>query len=254
MNYQEALEKLERLLDGYKKAFIDKSDSVSIEDLCMLYGELEEVIHRFAGKDTVVVQSRYAYEADQVYPNYIAAPLFSGHESYVHAGYTQLLKLIGKVRQYAEDPSVPQVEHSVTSLLRILHRFRECCQYLSFPLQSEPDVQTILWVMLRSHFDRLEKEETLPRFGVKSYRPDFGIPDLRVLIEAKFVGAGTDVGRIQDGLLGDIPGYLNETTHYDSVVIFVYDAGHKLLDPTKFIEDLRSVEGIIDVIVVPSVG
>ena len=57
MNYQETLEKLERLLDGYKKAFINKSGSVSIEDLCMLYGELEEVIHRFAGTDTISVMT-----------------------------------------------------------------------------------------------------------------------------------------------------------------------------------------------------
>ena len=108
--------------------------------------------------------------------------------------------------------------------------------------------------MLRSHFDRLGKEETLPRFGVKSYRPDLGIPDLRVLIEAKFVGPRTDVSRIQEEVLADIPGYLSTTTSYDSVVIFIYDAAHKLLDPTKFVEDLRSVEGIIDVIVAPGVG
>ena len=140
MNYQETLEKLERLLDGYKKAFINKSGSVSIEDLCMLYGELEEVIHRFAGTDTISVMTAMPTK----YSNYIAATILSSRSSYKHEGYTQLLKVIGKVRQYAEDPSVPQVEHSVTNLVQILHRFRECCQYLPSPPQNEGSVQTIL--------------------------------------------------------------------------------------------------------------
>jgi hypothetical protein len=133
-------------------------------------------------------------------------------------------------------------------------QFRECCQYLVFPLQDEPAVQSVLWVILRSHFDRLEKEGTLPRFGAKSYRPDFGIPDLRVLIEAKFIGAKTEVSTIQDGIFGDIPGYLKSTPDYDAIVVFIYDAAQKLRDSRKFVEDMKAVEGIIDVIVVPGIG
>jgi hypothetical protein len=108
------------------------------------------------------------------------------------------MKVIGKVRQHANDPIIPQVEYSITYLIQILQRFRQCCQHYSGVLKSERDVQTILWIMLRSHFDRLEKEETLPKLGVKSYRPDFGIPDLRVLLEAKFIGDKTEVAGIQE--------------------------------------------------------
>lgn len=252
MNYQETLEKLEKLLEGYRNAFIEKSHSVRTEDLALLYGELEEVIHRFAGRSTVVV--RTIPGQDTIYPNYIEARIFSSKTFYTHEGYTQLLKIIGKVRQHANDPTVPEVEYSVTNLVQILYRFRECCQYLASSPQSENEIQGILWIMLRAHFDRLEKEETLPRFGVKNYRPDFGIPDLRVLVEVKFIGPKTNVSSIQEGILADIPGYLKTTTNYDAIVVLVYDAAHKLRDSRKFVEDLKSAGGIVDVIIIPGIG
>ena len=109
-------------------------------------------------------------------------------------------------------------------------------------------------MILRSHFDRLDREETLPKFGAKSYKPDFGVPDLRTLIEAKFIGQKTEVSDIQEGILADVPGYVNNATNYDTIAVFVYDAAHKLRDPRKFIEDLRSIDEILDVIVVPGIG
>ena len=247
MNYQEALEKLEKLYNGFRNpgSFSD--------EFYLLYGELEEIITRFAGRNEVVVPNPDPRGHNIGYPNYIEACLMTDRGWYRSEGYTQLLKIIGKVRQHAKDPSVPQVEYSVTNLVRILQRFRECCQHLKSPLEGEPAVQDMLWIMLRSHFDRLDREETLSKFGVKSYRPDFGIPDLRILIEVKFIGPKTDVPSIQEGILADIPGYLNDSTQYDSVIAFVYDAAHKLRDSRKFIEDLKSVEGIIDVIVVPGI-
>ena len=158
------------------------------------------------------------------------------------------------MRQHAKDPAIPKIEYSITNLIEVLRRFRECCQYLTIPLQDESYVQSVLWTILRSHFERLEKEETLPKFGAKSYRPDFGIPDLRVLIEAKFIGPKTDVATIQDGILSDVAGYLKSTPDYDSIVIFVYDSAQKMRDSRKFTEDIKTVEGIIDVIVVPGIG
>ena len=252
MNYQEALEKLERLRDDYIQFImpgIPQDPLDSLDEVIILYGELEEVINRFAGIDEILVPPH-----NTRYSNYIAATLLGGSPLYRQDGYRQLLKIIGKIRQHAKDPTVPQAEYSVTNLAHILRRFRECCQYFTSPLESELEVQNILWIMLRSHFDRLERHNTLPRFGAKSYVPDFGIPNLRILIEAKFIGPNTNVGDIQEGILADIPGYLNDVTSYDSVIVFVYDAVHKLRDAGKFIEDLKTVEGIIDVIVIPGIG
>jgi aromatic ring-opening dioxygenase LigB subunit len=124
MDYQEAQEKLEKLLDGYKKRYIAKEQtgSTDLEELCMLYGELEEIISRFAGIEKVVVEPSSLHSS--VYSNYIEATLYSGWAHYVHQGYTQLLKVIGKVRQHAKDPTIPKIEYSITNLIQILRRFR----------------------------------------------------------------------------------------------------------------------------------
>ncbi len=167
-----------------------------------------------------------------------------------------LKSLIDEVKDYWQDePTDPEAQHSITDLIRVLRRFRECCQYLKSPPKREAEVQDIVWIMLRSHFDRLDREDTLPRFGVKNYKPDFGVPDLRTLVEVKFVGEKTKVGEdIQESILGDIPGYLNQHSKYDNLIVLVYDAAHKLRDPRKFIEDLRSADGIIEVFIIAGIG
>jgi hypothetical protein len=119
---------------------------------------------------------------------------------------------------------------------------------------TEADVQDVVWIMLRSHFDRVDREDTLPRFGSKNYRPDFGVPEFHTLIEVKFIGEKTQVGRIQEEILADIPGYLADQARYTGLVIFIYDAAHKLRDPRKIIDDLRSVDGVIDVLVIPGLS
>jgi hypothetical protein len=108
--------------------------------------------------------------------------------------------------------------------------------------------------MLRSQFDRLDREETLPKFGTQAYKPDFRVPDLVTLVEVKFIGDKTRVQDIQGEILADVPSYLREATGSSSLIVFVYDAAQKLRDARRFVEDLRQVTGIIDVIVIPGVG
>jgi hypothetical protein len=255
MNYQAALEKLEALRELVEKAY-RKNGEMTKEDyneLCIRYGAVEELISRVAGVAEISVPLFHGAKP-AIYPNFIEAGYLSGRTIHRHEGYTQLLKVIGKVRQLAEDPEVPQVGPSVTVLIQVLRRFRECCQYIQSPPSNEKGVQDILWISLRSHFDRLEREETLPRFGAKAYRPDFGIPDLRILVEVKFIGENTEIASIQEGILADIPGYLADASQYDGIVELVYDHAQKLRDPRRFIDDLKSVEGIIEVIVVPGIS
>jgi hypothetical protein len=108
--------------------------------------------------------------------------------------------------------------------------------------------------LLRSQFERVEREETLPKFGAKAYRPDFGIPDLGVLIEVKFIGEKTRTPSIQEEILADIPGYLNEATSYQSVIELIYDYSQQLRDSKPFVDALRSVDGIVEVVVIPGIG
>ena len=153
-----------------------------------------------------------------------------------------------------EDKESALPRSSIEEVGRILRRFRQCCQYFAKPLEKERDVQDVVWIMLRSHFDRLDREDTLKRFGVKKYVPDFGIPELQLLIEVKFIGEATKPSDIQEELLADVPGYLQAGSGYTRMLALVYDAAHKLRDERKFREDLLTISGITDVIVVPGMG
>jgi len=168
-------------------------------------------------------------------------------------GYTQLLSIIGRVRSKIAAPGSTLDEASVTALIRVLNRFRQCCQY-GAPPKDEKAVQDVLWIMLRASFDRVDREDVLQKFGAKGYKSDFGLPDLRTIVEAKFIGEKTDVGRLQDEILADVQPYLQAGSPYAGIVVIVYDAAQKLRDDRKFREDLRSVNGVVDVIVVPGVG
>ena len=157
------------------------------------------------------------------------------------------------MRQASTGPIAPRNERSIATVIEILQRFRQCCQYLKEAPADERAVQDIIWIMLRSRFDRLDREDSLPRFGVKRYVPDFGVPELRLLVEVKFVGEATRPSDIQEEILADVPGYLQDQSRYDAILVIVYDAAHKLRDDRKFIEDLKSTPGIVEVLVVPGI-
>ncbi|MBX7187196.1 MAG: hypothetical protein K1Y01_18790 [Vicinamibacteria bacterium] len=256
MNLTTALQRMEELLglmdewntkgnEGFGR---DKWDRITA-----LYGEIEDVIHQFEGTESIKVETLRG-GAPTTHKDWVSAGWLSGRTHHSHAGRTQLVKVMSKVRARLADPGAPEAPTSIDQLLRALRRFRECCPFIESPPANERQVQDIIWVMLRAQFDRLDREDTLPRFGLKSYRPDFGVPDLRTLLEVKYVGAKTDLAAIQEEILADVPGYLNSGNSYAGLVVFVYDASHKLLDSRKFVGDLRSVTGISDVVVIPGIG
>jgi hypothetical protein len=217
------------------------------------YAQVEDLIHQFEGVQNIPVLTGFGQERI-TYKDWVAAGWISGRTMYTEQGRTQLIKVISKVRSRLEDPGVVEIPASIDQLLRVLRRFRECCQYIEAPPGNEKAVQDIIWIMLRAQFERLDREDMLPRFGVKAYKPDFGVPDLRTLIEVKYVGSKTDVARVQEEILADVPGYLGSNSNYAGLVVLVYDAAHKLRDVRKFIEDLTTVNGVVDVIVVPGIG
>ena len=73
------------------------------------------------------------------------------------------------------------------------------------------------------------------------------------MIEVKFIGDKTNPADIQEEITADIPGFLGVATNYDRAVVLVYDAAHKLRDSRPFIEALRTIDGIVEVHVVPGI-
>lgn len=138
-------------------------------------------------------------------------------------------------------------------VLRALQRFRACCQYVSDAPQNERSVQELVWIMLRAQFDDVVREESLPTFAAKAYRPDFGIASLRTLVEIKYLNDKRDLSKLQDAILADVSGYLTASQTYDSLVVLVYDAAGGLLDAEKFCRDFERIRGVAGVVVVPAV-
>jgi len=259
MNYKQALDKLEKLRELLEQKMSPGGKSIPNqkmldEQISEAYGEVEDIIERFAGGGEVRTPPLRGGMEPDTYPNFIEAGFLSGFGVHAEQGYRQLLKIIGKVKRVASDPTLPRDALSIDSILRTLRRFRECCQYVREPPANERAVQDIVWVILRSQFDRIDRDDTLPKVGVKAYKPDFGIPDLGVLIEVKYIDEKTQVGQIQEEIFADIPGYLADRVRYQGIVVLVYDAAQKLRDARRFIDDLRNVEGIIDVLVIPGIG
>jgi hypothetical protein len=166
MDYKAALEKLESLRAAIEKqrAARGSQSPDDFQRLCILYGEAEEIITRFAGISKVQVPL-LAGDKPAEYPNFIEAGYLSGRTIHQHEGYTLLLKVIGRVRQAANVPHAPAPPPTLTTLVQILRRFRECCQYIQMPPQNEREVQDILWIMLRSQYERVDREDTLPIRG-----------------------------------------------------------------------------------------
>lgn len=136
-----------------------------------------------------------------------------------------------------------------------LRRWRWDRNTLRHPIQwlitSEREVQDIVWLILRSLFDDVVDEDTLPKFGHSTYKADFGIPSLRLLVEVKYARAATDFKDLEKELLEDSVAYLIDAgTRYDRIMVFIYDHSASVQEHGLTVDALRQLEQIEDVIIV----
>lgn len=122
---------------------------------------------------------------------------------------------------------------------------------IRWAITSEREVQDILWLVLRSVFDDLVDEDTLPKFGHSTYKADFGIPSLRLLVEAKYARSASDFKAVEKEIMEDSVAYLRDTGgRYESIVVFIYDHSSSVQEHDVTINALRQLEPIRDVIIV----
>jgi len=121
---------------------------------------------------------------------------------------------------------------------------------IQWPITSEREVQDILWALLRTAFDDVVDEEPLRKVGHSSYRPDFGLPRLGVLVEVKYVRSAADFKKIEKEVMEDSVAYLREASTYKKIVVFIYDESASVQDHDITAAALRELEHVIDVIIV----
>jgi hypothetical protein len=119
-----------------------------------------------------------------------------------------------------------------------------------WPINEEREVQDVLWLILCSYFDDLIDEESLPKFGHSFYKPDFAIPTLKLLIEAKVAYKKDDFKKIEKGIMEDSIGYLINTQNYDKILVFIYDKSVNVQEHNTTKSALMQIPQIQDVVIV----
>ncbi|MDZ7289956.1 MAG: hypothetical protein ONB44_09950 [candidate division KSB1 bacterium] len=121
---------------------------------------------------------------------------------------------------------------------------------VQWPVNEEREVQDIVWLILRSYFDDLVDEERLPKFGHASYKPDFAIPSLRLLIEVKVAYSKDDFKKIEQAIMVDSIGYLINSSSYDKILVFIYDKSASVQEHNTTKRALKQIDKIGDVVIV----
>jgi len=114
-------------------------------------------------------------------------------------------------------------------------------------IKNEKDFQNFLYPILRSHFDDLEDEHYLPKYGTKTYKPDFGVPAAKLLIELKFIKNLSGLKRCQSEIHDDAIGYLGSSDKYNIIIVAVYNYNNIAINSSeiKKLERARGIERVI---------
>lgn len=120
---------------------------------------------------------------------------------------------------------------------------------IRWPITQEREVQDILWLILRSYFPDVVDEDALPKLGHSTYKADFGIGSLKLIIEAKFASGKGDFKKIEKEVQEDCIPYLRDL-RYESLIVFIYDDSASVQEHDTTRRALLEIPGVIEVVIV----
>lgn len=121
-------------------------------------------------------------------------------------------------------------------------------------IDNEYHVQALLWAMLAPVFPDLRREEYAPQVGPIQPRVDFGIPSLRLLIEAKFARTRAALKETVNEIAQDNSNYFTTLGAYDRLLVFVWDNGAHSEDHALVSEGMRKYDRVVDAVIVSRPG
>lgn len=151
--------------------------------------------------------------------------------------------------------SVNQVVTSNDHVVRLLLNFESAMKRWpnkpnhKWVVKDEKDIQSILWVILRSVFDDVTDEDPSAKFGHRFSIIDFRIPSLNLLIEAKFIKKRAEFAKIENEIKIDKADHL-ATKPNDKIIIFIYDNSASVEEHQTTVQALEKLDGIHRVIIV----
>jgi hypothetical protein len=120
---------------------------------------------------------------------------------------------------------------------------------IRWPVTQEREVQDILWLILRSYFPDVVAEDALPKLGHSTYKADFGVGSLKLIIEAKFATSRDDFKKIEKEIQEDCIPYLRDL-RFESLIVFIYDDSASVQEHDTTRRALLEIPGIVDVVIV----
>ncbi|MDT7953557.1 MAG: hypothetical protein RQ966_18810 [Acetobacteraceae bacterium] len=91
-------------------------------------------------------------------------------------------------------------------------------------IDDEAHVQAFLWTVLYPIFGaELRDEQYLPGFGQLQPRYDFGIANLKLIIEVKLIRTRADFRQVEEEIAGDLGVYFSDPERFDRMIAYVYD-------------------------------
>jgi len=121
-------------------------------------------------------------------------------------------------------------------------------------IDNEYHVQALLWAMLAPVFPDLRREEYMSQVGPIQPRVDFGIPSLRLLVEAKFARTRTALKETVNEIAQDNSNYFTTPGPYDRMLVFVGDNSAHSEDHATVRDGMRKYDSVVDAIIVSRPG
>jgi len=135
--------------------------------------------------------------------------------------------------KFFSENSIEQLLAKDRVLYHLLRKFHNTASQLKkrqqnrspFEINDEYDVQDLLYSILKSIFDDVEKERPTESFGGSSSRLDIVINDISTVIEVKKTRKTLRLGELSGQISEDKDRYRN-STKYRNLVFFIYDPDH----------------------------
>ena len=121
-------------------------------------------------------------------------------------------------------------------------------------IDKEAHVQSFLLSVLAPYFkDDLVDEKSLPNYGLREGRFDFGILSMKLIIEVKVIRNSNEAKKLDAEILDDCGIYFNDGSPFDRMIVYIYDDMDKA-EPEKYpiIKDtlIRVSSRVKDVVIV----
>lgn len=209
------------------------------------------------------------FDAKSFYPGSALMPIVSGRpnqkpsEEQIKTAYldgledcdTMMEGMIAEIELWEDNYSEESAEYAINIVQAICNHFHQAVRQIrsrynnrsTIDIEDEYDVQDLLHVFLRLHFDDVRAEEWTPSYAGSASRMDFLLKKERIVVEVKKTRKNLGAKEVGEQLMIDIERY---TAHPDceTLICFVYDPDGRVSNPagiendlTKNVENLRVI-------------